>query len=83
MAICLFHPLYVIAARVHYSVHYPTQELRDGNKNIFKAIKNIKKTYGWKGFYKGFIPQSILTFAFFIPIYCFQVPPEFYGAKIE
>jgi hypothetical protein len=55
-AICLFHPLYVIAARVQYSVHYPTQELRDANKNTYRAFKTIKNTYGFKGFYKGFIP---------------------------
>ncbi len=71
LAVGIFHPLYVIAARVQYSIHYPTEALREANRNSLKAYRHIKETYGWKGLYKGLIPQSFLTFAFFLPVYCF------------
>ena len=51
------HPLMVISARVMYNQSNGT------DKNMFKCIKNIFKHHGFMGFYRGFVPITILTVA--------------------
>ena len=53
----LAHPLLVISARVMYN------QSNGHDKNMFKCVKNTFKTQGIAGFYRGFVPLTLLTIA--------------------
>ena len=63
------HPFYVLAARVQYSIFYPTHELQDAFRNTFKANLNLYRKYGVRGYYIGYAPHTFLSAVFFGPYY--------------
>ena len=63
------HPFYVLAARVQYSIFYPTHELQEAFRNTFKANFNLYRKYGVRGYYLGYMPHTFLGAVFFGPYY--------------
>ena len=61
----LSHPFYVISVKLFAGSLHHTQAEREAYRNTIRAVLYTAKTEGLFGFYRGFVPTTIVRAAFF------------------
>ena len=73
MSTIITHPLYLVSARVHFHKFARSEEYEMRNCNSWRAAKNLWANHGgFRGLYKGFVPNAIVQTMLFLPFLFFS-----------